>query len=275
VTSANAVRGVPAVLGVTAATLTLAAVLAAASPGAALGAGLGAATTVAAVTAAGHGGDARQARTAAPAYAAPKRQLRYGSRGSDVKALQRRLAALKYYPGTANGQFGAYTLEAVWAFQEVQGLKVNGVVGPATARALLHPRAYRPRYARGHPVRVEVNLRTRVLVVYRAHAVALVSHISAGGGYVFDGGARAVTPAGRFRTTAYLRGWIRVPLGTMYNPVFFIGTAYAIHGEPTYGPGGGGVPLNPVSHGCVRIPYDIAQFFHTLVKTPGTRVYVY
>jgi hypothetical protein len=26
-------------------------------------------------------------------------------------------------------------LEAVWAFHEVQGLKVNGVVGPATARA--------------------------------------------------------------------------------------------------------------------------------------------
>jgi hypothetical protein len=35
------------------------------------------------------------------------------------------------------------------------------------------------------------------------------------------------------------------------------------------------VPLNPVSHGCVRIPYDIARFFHTLVKIPGTRVYIY
>jgi lipoprotein-anchoring transpeptidase ErfK/SrfK len=61
----------------------------------------------------------------------------------------------------------------------------------------------------------------------------------------------------------------------MYNPVFFIGTVFAIHGEPTYGPTGGGVPVNPVSHGCVRIPYDIAQFFHNLVTTPGTPVYVY
>jgi lipoprotein-anchoring transpeptidase ErfK/SrfK len=124
-------------------------------------------------------------------------------------------------------------------------------------------------------MRVEVNLRTRVLVVFRAHAIALISHISAGGGYRFDRGARAVTPGGRFRTTAYLRGWIRVPLGTMYDPVFFIRTAYAIHGEPTYGPYGGGVPLNPVSHGCVRIPFDIARFFHALVKTPGTPVYIY
>ncbi|MGP0024212.1 MAG: L,D-transpeptidase family protein [Streptosporangiaceae bacterium] len=52
------------------------------------------------------------------------------------------------------------------------------------------------------------------------------------------------------------------------QPGVFIGTAYAIHGD-TY------VPLQPVSHGCVRIPMDIAAFFHTLVKAPGTPVYIY
>ena len=258
-----------AVVGVAAAILALAVVRPAASRSAALESGPVAA---AAFTVAGQAGEVRQAELA---YPGPDRQLRYGMRGRDVRALQRRLAALKYYPGAANGQFGANTLEAVWAFQEVQGLKVDGVVDPATARALEHPRAYQGRYARGHPMRVEVNLRTCVLVVYRAHAVALISHISAGGGYWYDRGARAVTPAGHFRTTGYLRGWIRVPLGTMYNPVFFIQAAYAIHGEPTYGPDGGGVPLKPVSHGCVRIPYDIAQFFHRLVKTRGTPVYIY
>lgn len=270
---------ISAALGAAAAALTLTGVLAGAAPSAVPGAApvtTGArATTVAAVTATGRAGAVQQARPTAPAYTAPKRLLRYGLRGSDVKALQQRLAALRYYPGAADGQFGAYTLEAVWAFQEVQGLKVDGVVGPATVRALQHPRAYPARYAHGGSMRVEVNLRTRVLVVYRSGAVALISHISAGGGYVYDGGARAVTPAGRFRTTVYIPGWIRVPLGTMYNSVFFIGTAYAIHGEPTYGSNGGGVPLNPVSHGCVRIPFDIAQFFHTLVRTPGTPVYVY
>ena len=30
----------------------------------------------------------------------------------------------------------------------------------------------------------------------------------------------------------------------------------------------------PVSHGCVRIPMDIAAFFHTLVPAPGTPVYI-
>ena len=210
-------------------------------------------------------------RTAAPAYVAPTRMLRYGMRGNDVKALQQRLAALKYYPGAADGVFGGYTLEAVWAFQEVQRLGVDGVVGPQTGRALVSPRAYPARYPSGGALRVEVNLTTRVLVVYQNNRVALISHISAGGGYLYRSGsgwARAITPTGRFRTTRYYPGWITVPLGRMYNSVFYIGTTYAIHGSTS-------VPLAPASHGCVRIPMVIAAFFHTMLRTPGTPVYVY
>jgi hypothetical protein len=252
-------------LGVAAASLALAGALAAG-------------TTAGASTATAHAPVATTAPVSA-AYTAPARTLRYGMTGSDVKALQQRLAALKYYPGSANGQFGAYTLEAVWAFEEVQGLPVDGAAGPKAGAALVHPRAYVARYRSGGSTRVEVNLETRVLVLYRTNTVALISHISAGGGYHFcnpgGGCGYAITPKGHFRTTVYIPGWISVPLGTMYNPVFFIGRAYAIHGESTYGPAGGGVPLNPVSHGCVRIPFAIAQFFHTLVPTPGTSVYVY
>jgi hypothetical protein len=65
----------------------------------------------------------------------------------------------------------------------------------------------------------------------------------------------------------FMRGWVHVPLGEMYNPVFFIGTAFAIHGDTD-------VPLAPVSHGCVRIPMDIAAFFHKLVRIPGEPVYI-
>jgi lipoprotein-anchoring transpeptidase ErfK/SrfK len=49
--------------------------------------------------------------------------------------------------------------------------------------------------------------------------------------------------------------------------VFFIGTTFAIHGDIH-------VPRRPASHGCVRIPIHIAAFFHTLVPTPGTPVYI-
>jgi lipoprotein-anchoring transpeptidase ErfK/SrfK len=213
------------------------------------------------------------ARPAVPVYAAPKRTLRYGMSGSDVKALQQRLTALKYYSGAADGVFGSNTLEAVWAFQEVQHLTVDGVVGPITGRALVNPRTYQARYPGGGALRVEINLSTRVLVLYQSGKIALISHISAGGGYYYCSGGGcgwAITPTGHFRTTVYMPGWITVPLGHMYNSVFFIGTAYAIHGEYNYD-----VPVNPVSHGCVRIPMDIAAFFHTMVKTPGTPVYIY
>ena len=210
------------------------------------------------------------AQVAAAGYVASARTLRYGMKGADVKALQQRLAALKYYPGAADGVFGQYTLEAVWAFQEVQRLGVEGVVGPATKYALVHPRGYPARYPSGGSLRVEVNLTTRVLVVYQSNRVALISHISAGGGYRYcssNGCGYAITPTGRFRTTVYMPGWITVPLGRMYNPVFFIGTVYAIHGSTS-------VPLAPASHGCVRIPMDIAAFFHKLVKIPGEPVYI-
>jgi len=191
--------------------------------------------------------------------------------GPDVRALQQRLAVLMYYPGPVDGQFGTDTLEAVWAFQEVQGLTVQNAVTAAMQRALAGQRHREPRVPGGGSLRVEINLSDEVLVLYHDNQVALISHISSGGGYYYcnpgGGCAYAITPTGDFRTTEFMPGWITVPLGEMYNPEFFIDTAYAIHGD-TY------VPAYPVSHGCVRIPMDIAGFFHTLVPTPGTPVYI-
>ena len=55
--------------------------------------------------------------------------------GADVKSLQQRLSALKYYPGTIDGKFGTDTQAALWAFQEINGIKVTGVVDAATKKA--------------------------------------------------------------------------------------------------------------------------------------------
>lgn len=123
----------------------------------------------------------------------------------------------------------------------------------------------------GGSLRIEISLATQVLVLYHGNQVSLISHVSTGGGYYYcsrgGGCGYAVTPAGDYRTTAFIPGWVTVPLGEMYNPVFFISTEYAIHGATD-------VPLRPASHGCVRIPMNIAGFLHTLVPTPGTPVYI-
>jgi peptidoglycan hydrolase-like protein with peptidoglycan-binding domain len=212
------------------------------------------------------------AAPSAPAQrSAPAAALQLGAHGLSVKELQRKLNALKYYAGPVNGDFGTDTQEAVWAFQEVQGLPGESYVSAAMKRDLNHPRAPRVLDAAAGANRIEVNLGIEVLVLYRNKKIELISHVSSGGGYYFcspgGGCGYAITPTGNFRTLSFYPGWVTVPLGYMYNPVFFIGTAYAIHGDIP-------VPLQPVSHGCIRIPMDIAAFFHTLVRVPGEPVIV-
>jgi hypothetical protein len=212
------------------------------------------------------------ASVSAPApWTAPSGTLSEGSSGASVKSVQRRLAALKYDPGAIDGNFGSNTEAAVWAFQEVNGIPVTGVIDARTKRALVHPRTYVSHDPRQDSTRVEVNQALEVLVLYKHDQIELISHVSTGGGYWYDCGGsecQAITPNGNYRTDVYMPGWVTVPLGAMYNPVFFISTVYAIHGD-TY------VPVFPDSHGCVRLPMFIADFFHTLVTTPGTEVFIY
>jgi peptidoglycan hydrolase-like protein with peptidoglycan-binding domain len=211
--------------------------------------------------------------TAPAAYKAPTRNLAPGMSGADVKALQQRLAALKYYPGAIDGKFGGDTQAALWAFQEINGVHVSGVVDASTKRALVNPKTYKsPSYTGKRATRIEVSQALEVLVLFENNRIMLISHVSSGGGYFYNCGgggcAQAVTPNGTYNTDVYMPGWVKVPLGAMYNPVFFISTVFAIHGD-TY------VPQGPASHGCIRIPMDVAAFFHKMVKTPGTQVHVY
>ena len=205
------------------------------------------------------------------AWSPPSGTYAEGSSGAGVKSLQRRLSALKYDPGTIDGHFGANTEDAVWAFQEINRLPVTGVIDARTKRALVHPRTYASHDPRQDSTRIEVNQALEVLVLYKNDKISLISHVSTGGGYWYNCGGsecQAVTPNGNYRTDVYMPGWVTVPLGAMYNPVFFISTVYAIHGD-TY------VPVFPDSHGCVRLPMFVADFFHKLVTTPGTEVFIY
>ena len=210
------------------------------------------------------------ASVAAPAaYTPPKRNLAPGMKGADVKALQQRLSSLRYYLGKVDSQFGGDTQAALWAFQEINGIKVTGVVDAATKKALVHPKTYKsPSYTGKRATRVEVSQALEVLVLFKNNKISLISHVSSGGGYFYNGGSQAITPNGTYNTTVYMPGWVQVPLGEMYNSVFFISTVFAIHGD-TY------VPKGPASHGCIRIPMTTAAIFHNQLKTPGTQVHVY
>lgn len=58
------------------------------------------------------------------------------SRGSAVSELQQALADAGFDPGPIDGDFGPQTRAAVMAFQQRNGLDVDGVVGPQTWGAL-------------------------------------------------------------------------------------------------------------------------------------------
>ncbi len=62
--------------------------------------------------------------------------LRRGSRGDLVTTLQKRLKTWGYYTGNVDGIFGSQTEQAVKYFQRKNGLAADGIVGPATAKAV-------------------------------------------------------------------------------------------------------------------------------------------
>lgn len=59
-----------------------------------------------------------------------------GSSGSTVRTIQTKLKRWGYYTGSVDGIYGSKTVSAVKYFQRTNGLKADGICGPATLRAL-------------------------------------------------------------------------------------------------------------------------------------------
>ena len=70
----------------------------------------------------------------ATSYAAG--QFRVGDQGEEIAEIQGQLVLLGY-DVMADGTFGVATVEAIKDFQKAQGIKVDGLIGPATYSALL------------------------------------------------------------------------------------------------------------------------------------------
>jgi lipoprotein-anchoring transpeptidase ErfK/SrfK len=229
---------------------------------------------------AGHvSGAARSAPNAklalATTYVPPTGNLQLGDHGPAVTSVQKRLNQLGYFAGPANGRYGVDLEQAVWAFKEVQGLPMNAraarhnsVITRAFRQALINPRPPFAKYRKGGAGRIEVNQGIQVLVLYRRNKPHLILHVSTGPGCLRGQGCGWLTPDGRYTALSFTKGYIYAPLGPMENPVFFIGSVFAIHGgEP--------VPWYPDSHGCVRIGDDVVNWFHTKVRIGATRIYIF
>jgi peptidoglycan hydrolase-like protein with peptidoglycan-binding domain len=198
------------------------------------------------------------ARTVTPAVAGPRPTLHSGSKGAAVKRLQKRLVALHYDVGKADGVFGSNTLHAVYAFQKVQRLDIDGVVGPDVWRKLAHPHVPKPTHRR-KAASIEVNLTLRVVFQTKNRKVTKILDAS-------PGKPSTPTVTGSFTITRRIDGWRRSHLGLLWRPNYFHG-GYALHGE-------GSVPTYAASHGCVRLTISAMNRLWPQLKI-GEHVYVY
>lgn len=222
--------------------------------------------------------------------------LKLHSTGLAVVALQNRLKELKFDPGPSDGYFGGQTRQAVWAFEKlILGTprdQATGHVTNAMWQVMQDPIEVKPRRLKHQiygerPTHMEIYLPEQVGIVFTDDKPVLITHISSGSGETWceiltydtdikgaplseprtvDECGESITPGGVFSFYLRYEGKRLGPLGGMWNPVYF-NYGIAVHGAEE-------VPLEPASHGCIRIPMLIADYFPSLVQNKD-RVYVW
>ena len=215
------------------------------------------ATTLMPGTPAAAAAPGRQSVRVSSAFAALA-TVSYGDSGSTVLYLQQRLTTLRYDVGGTDGVFGYNTLHAVYAFQKVQGISIDGVVGPITWAKLASP--YRPAARYYHSAAaVEVNLTRRVVFLTRSGAVTRILDAS-------PGKSSTPTPTGNYSIYRRIDGWRQSDLGLLWRPNYFVG-GYALHGSTS-------VPTYSASHGCVRVTVPAMNRIWSQLYI-GERLHVY
>lgn len=169
---------------------------------------------------------------------------------SAVRALEERLAEL-HYAIRVDGRIGPEDVEAIYAFQKVEGLPRTGTVTPGLVRRIFAAHTPAARYPGDH---VEVDKGRQVLFVVRGGKVVLIVSTSTG--------ATGNTPLGVWHVYRKVTGFDWV----LYYPSYFL-RGFAVHGYPD-------VPPYPASHGCARIPMWIAYTVYAMIPY-GSTVYVY
>jgi hypothetical protein len=185
----------------------------------------------------------------------PLPDLVSGAHGIFVRLLEKRLVELHYHLVGVDEAFDYRTADAVMAFRKVQGMARTMSVDAAVWRALGSPKLFVPRN-HDNGFHIEIDQTRQVLATVQDGRVVAMIHVSTG---------KPSTPThdGSFLVSSKLAGFSAKGL---YFPSFFDGER-AIHGWTD-------VPTYAASHGCVRVPYWVAQWIFALDPV-GTPVIVY
>ncbi len=226
------------------------------------------------------------------------RTLSDGLAGDDVAMVQQRLHDLAFDPGPVDGIYGTMTKQAIWAFEKlVMGVprqQATGRVTPEMWDRMQDPLVIAPRRPTGGLAdHTEIYLPEQVLINFKADVAVLITHVSTGeldangepaeyretvtydtgpnGEVLEEPVTKAVigwskTPAGVFEAYRFVPGTRNGPLGSMWNPIY-INYGIAIHGALN-------VPIQPASHGCIRVPMHISEYLQDLIPK-GQKVLIW
>jgi peptidoglycan hydrolase-like protein with peptidoglycan-binding domain len=193
-----------------------------------------------------------------------------------IQAYETRLLEIHIDPGAVDGHFDQNLVYAVQAVQKVMGFPRSGRLGPGEAAALANFQYPAPLHPTAEPNRTEINIVNQTITLFENYQVRQIVTTSTASGVTFCYNTPkkaptahicevATTPNGRYAYYLYRDGNDTGDLGTLFNPYYFF-KGRAIHGYPE-------VPTEPASHGCARIPMNVATYWHTLVHD-GDAVYV-
>jgi peptidoglycan/xylan/chitin deacetylase (PgdA/CDA1 family)/lipoprotein-anchoring transpeptidase ErfK/SrfK len=181
--------------------------------------------------------------------------VRAGSSGSEVTYLQDQLKRTSYPAGPSDGSFGYATQQAVYAFEKVFKLPRDGVVTPAQMTQIALEKRPTVR-TRGYKTMINIDVSRQVVFEVRNGKVKHTIPMSSGNEEYYESEGqtyKAHTPRGDFSIERKIEGERVSHLGTLYNPLYFVG-GYALHGSES-------VPTYPASHGCVRLPMYVSKPF--------------
>ncbi|MDX6535139.1 MAG: hypothetical protein QOF68_2883 [Gaiellales bacterium] len=193
---------------------------------------------------------------------AQARTLSRGDCGSDVFALQVRLANRSYLPKKYRpGCFDARTEQAVMAFEGWANFTRNGVFGRTEAARL--PNSVTPIPLTGDRKfrHIEINKSKQIMIVVGKDGVVKRTY------HVSTGASATRTPSGKFRIYSKSKmSWSTLFHVWLPYAQYVVG-GIAIHGFSS-------VPAYPASHGCIRMPMNEAPGLYSWTEV-GTAVWLY
>lgn len=226
--------------------------------------------------------------TPTPTPFAFKRTLRYGDNGELVEALQSRLAELGFYQARVSGGFYQVTKNAVRAFQEHNGLPVDGIAGQQTQEALFSAGAV-PVSATPKPSPTPEPAKY-LLAVDVANQLTRAYTYDENGGYTVlvremicsTGTASHPTPLGTYIMPKGRARWGYFPTwGSHAQYLTRIDSANAFHSVLYSEPVESALVVSsydalgsPASHGCVRLLVSDAKWIYENCE-PGTIITVF